>query len=125
MTPLAPCVNLANLFPLVRLLAALAEHLHPVLVGVLDEMLVVDLAEALLRGPSSIALHAGAHADGLHRMVALDPVADVEFMDVLLDDVVAAEPPHLIPVADLVFHFRLARLAGVESARDCRSSSTA
>ena len=38
-----------------------------------------------------------------------DPVADVEVVDVLLDDVVAAEPGEVVPVADLVLHFRLVR----------------
>ena len=48
---------------------------------------------------------AAAHAVGLDRMIVLDPVADVEVVDVLLADVVAAEPDEVIPVAHLVFHF--------------------
>ena len=45
---------------------------------------------------------AAAHAVGFLRVFAHDPVADVEIVDVLLDDVVAAEPVEEVPVAHLV-----------------------
>ena len=38
-------------------------------------------------------------------IAALEPVDDVEVVDVLLDDVIAAEPGEVVPVAHLVFHF--------------------
>ena len=86
-------------------LAALAVELAAVRVGEFDEVVVEDLAHALLRVAALVALDAGAHAVGLDGMVALDPVADVDVVDVLLDDVVAAEPDEVVPVADLVDHF--------------------
>ena len=39
--------------------------------------------------------------------VAAKPVADVQVVDVLLDDVIAAEPGEVVPVVHLVFHFGL------------------
>ncbi len=42
---------------------------------------------------------------------SLDPMGDVEVVNVLLDDVIAAEPDKVVPVAHLVFHFGLLRLA--------------
>ena len=47
-------------------------------------------------------------------MHAAEPVADVEVVDVLLDDVIAAEPVEVVPVAHLVFHFGLAGLADAD-----------
>jgi len=41
-------------------------------------------------------------ADGV---AFLDPVNDVQIVDVLLDDMVAANPGEVVPVAHLVFHF--------------------
>ena len=73
-------------------------------------MVVVDLADLGVFDLMSAAM-AASHAVGRHGVIALDPVADVEVVDVLLDDVVAAEPDEVIPVAHLVFHFGLARLA--------------
>src|ERR1700693_2724173 len=66
----------------------------------------------LLVGPNLAA----AHPPALSRVVLLDPVADVEIVNVLLDDVVAAEPDVVVPVANLVLHFAFAllpRLAGI------------
>ena len=45
----------------------------------------------------------GVGADG--------PAGDVEVVDVLLDDVVAAEPDEVVPVAELVLGVAPARLA--------------
>ena len=47
----------------------------------------------------------GAVAAGADRVTAFEPVDDVEIVDVLFDDVVAADPDEVIPVAHLVFHF--------------------
>ena len=51
-------------------------------------------------------------------MLALEPVDHVQIVDVLLDDVVAAEPGEVVPVAHLVLHFALdlaARLRGSQT----------
>ena len=53
----------------------------------------------------AFASFAAALAAGFDRVTAFDPVDDVEVVDVLLDDVVAANPDEVIPVAHLVFHF--------------------
>ena len=45
-------------------------------------------------------------------ILALEPVDHVEIVDVLLDDVVAAEPGEVVPVAHLVVHFGFARAGG-------------
>ena len=47
-------------------------------------------------------------------MALLDPVSDVEIVNVLLDDVIAAQPSEVVPVAHLVFHFGLARACAGE-----------
>src|SRR5436309_3230513 len=40
-----------------------------------------------------------------NRMTFFNPVNDVEIMNVLLDDVIAANPGEVIPIAHLIFHF--------------------
>jgi len=89
--------------------AALAQQRGAVGVGVLDSVVVEDLAVFLL-GTDLTA----AHAVGLHRVGVLDPVGDVEVVDVLLGDVVAAQPVEVVPVAHLVLEFGLAVLARVD-----------
>ena len=106
-SPLVPWACSETLLQAVGDVAALAEHLRAVGVGELDGVVVEDLAEVL----APIADLAAAHAVGLDRMGVLDPVADVEVVDVLLADVVAAEPDEVVPVAHLVLHFGLARAA--------------
>ncbi len=90
---------------------ALAVHLRAVGVRELDEVMVEDLT-VFLAGANLPA----AHALGLDRMlVAAEPVADVQIVNVLLDDVVAAEPREVVPIVDLVFHFgRLVAMRGGE-----------
>ena len=44
-------------------------------------------------------------------MALHDPVGHVQIVNVLLDDVIAAEPDKVVPVAHLVFHFGLIRLS--------------
>src|SRR5208283_3388327 len=61
-----------------------------------------DLARALIL--SVVSGRATAHAIGFDGMTVHDPVADVEVMDVLLADIIAAEPGEVIPVVDLEFH---------------------
>ena len=50
------------------------------------------------------------------------PAGDVEVVDVLLDDVVAAEPEEVVPVADLVLGVAPARLRACEPR--CRPGSS-
>src|SRR5690606_31193199 len=80
--------------------AAHAPAVAAVLEGVVDGEVVVALAEALV-GVDLLAAHADA-GDG--HGVAEGPAGDVEVVDVLLDDVVAAEPEEVVPVVDLVGH---------------------
>src|SRR5262249_51527795 len=47
-----------------------------------------------------------AHAEGADWMVTFEPIDDVEIVNVLLDDVITANPDEVIPIAHLVFHFR-------------------
>ena len=79
-------------------LPALAEHLGAIGIGVFDRMVVEDVA-VFLAGANLAA----AHALGFDGVAVLDPIANVEVVDVLLADVVAAEPGEEIPIADLVF----------------------
>ena len=87
-------------------LPAEAEHARAVGEEVFHGMVIVDLADARRSGP------AGRPTPGPDRMALLDPVADVDVVNVLLDVVVAAQPGEMIPVLHLVLHFGLARLAG-------------
>ena len=73
---------------------------------VIDREVVVALA-ALGLGVDLAA----AHADGPDRVGAQRPDGDVEVVHVLLDDVVAAEPEEVVPVAELVLGVAPARLA--------------
>ena len=87
-------------------LAAIAEHLQTVAVGELDGMMVEDFAHVL-----SDAHLPDAHSLGLDGVRVGEPVADVDVVDVLLADVVAAEPSEVVPVAHLVLHLGLIRPA--------------
>ena len=67
-------------------LPALAEHRDAVGVFVLDGEVIEDVAVAL----AAAGLPAADAGDGFHRVRADDPIHDVEVVDVLLDDVIAA-----------------------------------
>src|SRR5262245_47252050 len=88
-------------------LAALAEHGDTVRVFVFDREVVVNLAMPL----AGAGLPAAETGDGFHRMGAEDPIHDVEVVDVLLDNVVAAEPREVVPVFELPFDVAPAGLA--------------
>src|SRR5580704_3526713 len=98
---------LRDRIPVARHLPALAEHARAVGIFIFNGVMVEDLP-VLLIGPNLAA----AHAPALHGVVLLDPVSDVEIVDVLLDDVIAAEPDVVVPVPKLVLHFAFALLAG-------------
>src|SRR5436305_1011261 len=53
----------------------------------------------------TLADFATAHALSADGVALFDPVNDIQIVDVLLDDMVAANPGEVIPVAHLVFHF--------------------
>ena len=71
-------------------------------------MVIEDLAEILARADLT-----SPHPLGTDRIATLQPVDDIQVMDVLLDDVIAAQPVEVVPVAHLVFHLRLSFGAGV------------
>ena len=77
-------------------LAAHAGHANAVFVFELDGEVVIDIAAAvcvILSSPHSIS----SHGMSLH-----DPVTKIKVVDVLLNDVVAAEPVHVEPVVEMV-----------------------
>ena len=80
-------------------LAALALDALAVRVLELDGEVVVALAE--LGAPVDLL---AAHAVSPDRVCAEGPVGHVQVMHVLLDDMVAAEPGVVVPVAHLVLH---------------------
>ena len=85
--------------------AALAEAKGLVCIFIDHRVMVEDFA-ILDRGADLSA----AHTVSAHRVAILDPVDDIQVMDVLLIDMISAEPIEIIPIAHLVFHFCLARL---------------
>src|SRR4051812_12480223 len=70
--------------------------------------MVKNLAEVFF------AERTAALALGRGRIVILDPVDDIEIVNVLLDDVITTEPQKVVPVAHLVLHFGLSVLAALE-----------
>ena len=78
---------------------------EPSAIGVLDTVVIENLADAGL-GPDLPAANAG----GLHGYAPRDPVAGVDAVDMLLDDVVAAQPDEVVPVIHLILHLGHARL---------------
>src|SRR5258706_7064910 len=74
-------------------------------VFVLDREMVPDL-------PGILADLPAAHAVGADRVRAHDPIGHIQVVDVLLVDLVSAEPDIVVPIVDLVLDVRHARLAG-------------
>src|SRR5690606_24041409 len=91
-----------------RHVAALAEHAAAVFVRKLDEVVIEDLA--VVRAG---AYEAAALSLCVYRITLLHPVGHVDVVDVLLGDVVAAEPVKVVPVTHLVLHLGLAGLPGI------------
>src|SRR5450631_3065164 len=73
-----------------------------------DKMVVEDLAIVF-----SFPHFASSHSLGLYGVTVHGPVDDVQVVDMLFRDMVAAEPDKIVPVAHLVFHFRLSGLSWV------------
>ena len=76
---------LGDAVPAAADVAALAEHIATVAVFVLDGMMVINLAVV-----DACTNLAAAQSLATRRMSALDPVDNVEIVDVLFIDVVAA-----------------------------------
>ena len=101
--PFGAVYELADLVVAVRHVAALADHSMPIRIGKFNHVVVVNLTMILTISDKSSPL-----ALGLDRKPIIEPVDHVEIMNVLLDDVVAADPVEEVPVSHLVFEFRLA-----------------
>ncbi len=86
-------------------MTTLALDERPVGILVFDRVMIEDLSR-IRPGPDL----ATALSLRPNRVSFLHPVRDVEVVDVLLDDVVAAQPVEVVPVAHLVLHFGLSRL---------------
>ena len=93
--------------PIALDLAAVAIHADAVGVFILHSEIVPDLA-----GPASQLLPA-AHAPALDGVGSDDPVADIEVVDVLFANMVAAEPDVVVPVANLAFEVGAAHVAAM------------
>src|SRR5688572_6162064 len=83
---------------------ALAEQFRAVLIIEFNRVMVEDFA-VLLAGADLPPAHAMA-ANGV---AVFHPIDDIQVMDVLLANMIAAEPDEIVPVAHLVLHLRFAR----------------
>ena len=89
-------------------MATLAKKFAAIGVGELAKGVVQDLAFCAVAAKSLLAT---AHAVAFDRKLSLDPVGNIEVVDMLLADLIAANPVEVVPVVDLKFHFGLSRLA--------------
>ena len=87
---------------------ALAIHLCAVGIGVFAERVVKDLR---LFGVTVHASFSATHAVALDWVGPLDPAGDIQVVDVLLNDLVSADPVEVVPVVALEGHLRGPRLA--------------
>src|SRR4051812_43370717 len=71
-------------------------------------MMIEDLAVIL-----TLPYFSSSHALSLHGISALEPVDDVDVVNMLLDDMISANPVEVIPVPQLIFHLRLTFLARI------------
>ena len=104
---LCPVGMVAEVRPAAGLLSALAKAVRAIGTGVLDAVVIENFADCRARpGPPA------ANACGLHRCAPRNPVAGVDAVDMLLDNVVAAQPDEVISVVHLILHLGHARLPG-------------
>ena len=95
-----------NCAPGARNVTALRVHLFAVCIGEFDKVMVEDFA-----GVDAVLTNfASAHGVGGNRVIHLvafaeEPVADVEVVNVLFANVIAAEPVEVVPVFHLIRHF--------------------
>ena len=97
----------AHRTPTVLDLATLADHHRVVRIRELHHVVIENLPVIL-----SAANLPAAHSLRFYGQHLLDPIADIHVVDMLLDNMVAADPGEVIPVADLIHHLALIRLAG-------------
>src|SRR5215831_1422609 len=71
--------------------------------------MIVDMA---ILGPR--ANLPAAEADGLHRIFALEPRADIEVMHVLFDVEIARQPGEVVPIPHLPRHVAPVRLSRLD-----------
>src|SRR5262245_32761020 len=87
-------------------MTVLAVELRAIAIGKLDIVVVKDLTMVF-----SFAYLAATHALCFYRMPFLEPVYHIYVVNVLLTNMIAAQPYKIVPVAHLVFHFGLCILA--------------
>ena len=100
-----------DVIPATANVTTLAVETASISILVLDEMVIEDLAIFFI-GTNLSATHS-IRFDGVRGFMVFTtrhPVADIQIMDVLLTNMIAAQPVVVVPVQDLVFHFRLALL---------------
>src|SRR5690606_15846374 len=88
--------------------AALAVHDGAVGVVVFNVMMVEDLTKFF-----SCSYLTSAHAHSFHGVCTLEPVHDIDIVDMLFDDMIAAEPRAILRLPHLVFHLGVAGPASV------------
>ena len=97
---LAAMSMLRDAVPATHLMTALAVHS-----GAIS---IFEFHRVVVKNFPVVDTHADlctAHAIGADREVIFQPVDDIQIMNVLLGDMVSADPDEVIPVAHLVFHF--------------------
>src|SRR5262249_40372554 len=87
--------------PAVQNVTALAGATRAVLIFEFNVMMIEDFA--IIR---AFAHFTSPHAIGSDRIALLEPIDYIEVMDVLLDDMIAAQPDEVVPVPHLILHFR-------------------
>ena len=92
--------------------AALTVHASTIGILVFNEVMIEDFAMILGAWVvGGIASHfTPTLSIGFHRIITLQPIDDVEVVDMLFANVVTAKPIEIIPVAHLVLKFGLIRL---------------
>ncbi|MEY3546771.1 MAG: hypothetical protein RLZZ313_1132 [Verrucomicrobiota bacterium] len=88
---------------------ALAQERGAIGIGVFEGVMVEDFAVFFLGADL-----AAAHAMSLDRVGVLHPIGDVQVVDVLLGDVIAAQPVEVVPIAHLELEFGLPFFARVD-----------
>ena len=89
-------------------MTALAQERGAIGIGVFEGVVVEDFAVFFLGADL-----ATAHAMSLNRVGVLHPIGDVQVVDVLLGDVIAAQPVEVVPIAHLELELGLPFLARV------------
>ena len=86
--------------------SALTEHLHATGVGEFNQVVIKDFAMVFPVSDFTTALPLSRD-----REVIGEPVDDIDVVNVLFQNMVPTQPIKIIPIAHLIFHFGLSRLA--------------